>query len=161
MTYRWSYISPDTKQITLFDLVEVNANTTLTRENSVFCGKCLTNTSQLQTRTFNPDCLLIEIIRATNSRGNYWSKNAAPITFPTTDLKLPGFNRSYRILSTCHHLGSSVNSGHWNTKVLTSKGWYKLDDLGGECSNTTPPGLDDNSVTVLLLIAEDKLQQSS
>jgi ubiquitin C-terminal hydrolase len=56
----------------------------------------------------------------------------------------------------CNHRGS-LNGGHWLTKELTETGWYELDDLKTSVNVTNPPGLDDTSVVVLLLIAEDKL----
>ncbi len=77
-------------------------------------------------------------------------------SFPVASLKLPGFPRTYRVVSTCHHRGS-VNGGHWLTKIATNTGWYELDDLIPRNLPTNPPGVSDNSVTVILLIAEDKL----
>ena len=59
-------------------------------------------------------------------------------------------------MGTCHHRGT-VNSGHWITKVLTNGGWHELDDLVGKSLVTSPPGVSDDSVTIILLIAEDKL----
>ena len=43
------------------------------------------------------------------------------------------------------------------TKVLTNGGWHELDDLVGKSLVTSPPGVSDDSVTIILLIAEDKL----
>src|ERR1700761_7393285 len=77
--------------------------------------------------------------------------------FPNGDLKLSKLYRSYRVIASCHHRGS-IKSEHWTTKVCTSMGtWYELDDLNVKPSSTNPPGISDSSVTVLLLIAEDKL----
>jgi len=61
----------------------------------------------------------MEVVRARAHGNNFWSKNTASISFPITDVKLPGFSRSYRVVGTCHHRGT-VNSGHWITKVLTN-----------------------------------------
>ena len=60
------------------------------------------------------------------------------------------------MVSTCHHRGS-LNSGHWLTKIATGSGWYELDDLISRNLSTQPPGVSDNSVAVILLIAVDKL----
>src|SRR6185312_5951273 len=143
-------------KITLFDLVNFNSNTTLTGKDAVFCGKCRLRTSQQQSRTFKPDLLIMEVVRARAHGNNFWSKNTSSISFPITDVKLPGFSRSYRVVGTCHHRGT-VNSGHWITKVLTNGGWHELDDLVGKSLVTSPPGVSDDSVTIILLIAEDKL----
>ena len=37
-------------------------------------------------------------------------------------------------------------------------GWYELDDIKGNSLLTNPPGVMDDTVTLLLLIAEDKLK---
>ena len=60
------------------------------------------------------------------------------------------------MVSTCHHRGS-VDSGHWLTKIATGSGWFVLDDLISRNLSTQPPGVSDNSVAVILLIAENKL----
>ena len=51
----------------------------------------------------------------------------------------------------------SLDSGHWFTKELTSTGWYELDDLKKENCITTPLGCRDDSVAMILLVAEDLL----
>ncbi len=141
---------------TLSDLVDYNSNTVLTDSDAVFCSHCKTKTTHTLSREYNPDLFLVELVRATLSSGNTWIKNLANVNFPVTDLKLPGFSRAYRVVSTCHHRGS-VNSGHWLTKIATGSGWYELDDLIARNFCTQLPGVSDNSVTVILLIAEDKL----
>ena len=70
------------------------------------------------------------------------------------DLKLPGFLRSYSVVGSCHHRGS-LNSGHWITKVLTSKGWFDMDDLRSDSLPSGPPGVNDASVSFILLIAHE------
>ena len=94
----------------------------------MFCSRCKTKTTHTLSREYNPDLVLVELVRATLSSGNTWIKNLAKVNFPVTDLKLPGFSRTYRVVGTCHHRGS-VNSGHWLSKVVTGSGWYELDDL--------------------------------
>ena len=91
-------------------------------------------------RVCDPDLFMVEIIRVTKVSG----------------LSLPGFSRTYKVVSSCNHHGSIIG-GHWFTKVLTERGWFELDDLKSVNSLTHPPGLSDTSVVVLLLIAEDKL----
>jgi len=83
-------------------------------------------------------------------------KNNCCISFPITKLALPGFPRLYRVAATCNHSGNLLG-GHWLTKAYTTRGWYALDDLKPTCLLTRPPGFKDSSVTVILLIAEDKL----
>ncbi len=83
------------------------------------------------------------------------------VSFSVCNLKLPDFSRSYKVIASCHHRGT-VNSGHWFTKILTANNvWYCLDDLMPKAIPTCPPGSDDDSVTVLLLAAEDKFQSLS
>ena len=60
-------------------------------------------------------------------------------------------------MGTCHHRGT-LNSGHWITKICTIDGWFELDDLRGNNFPTIPPGTNDDSVTLILIIAEDKLR---
>jgi ubiquitin C-terminal hydrolase len=129
----------------------------LSDSEAVFCGNCNRKTTQTSSRECSADTLLIEIMRVTGHGGGSrsWSKNSIPISFPTQNLKLS--SRSYRVAASCHHRGS-IKSGHWTTKVCTSTGtWYELDDLKGKPSVTNPPGTLDSSVTVLLLIAENRL----
>jgi ubiquitin C-terminal hydrolase len=151
------HLPPGKPHINLSDLVDYNFNTTLSGTDAVFCGNCKTKTSQQQLQTLNSDVCLMEVVRAKEVKG-YWSKNFAKITFPLTGIKLPGGSRVYRVVSTCHHRGS-VNSGHWTTKELTlNGGWYELDDIKGNSLLTGPPGVMDDTVTLLLLIAEDKFR---
>ena len=42
------------------------------------------------------------------------------------------------------------------TKILTKRGWFELDDLKPHSSRTKPPGLMDQTVGVILLLAEDR-----
>ena len=143
----------------LSDLLEYNSLSVLSDSEAVFCGKCNRKTTQTSSRECSADTLLIEIMRVTGHGGgsHLWSKNSIPISFPTQNLKLSKLSRSYRVIASCHHRGS-IKSGHWTTKVCTSTGiWYELDDLNVKPSSTNPPGISDSSVTVLLLIAEDKL----
>ena len=102
-----------------------------------------------------PNVLVIEIVRVTNQHGG-WRKNAAGISFSLSNLSLPGFSKKYRVVATCHHSGSLMG-GHWFTKELTEEGWYELNDLKKGNLLTDPPGHNDVSVVLLLLIAEDKL----
>ena len=53
---------------------------------------------------------MIEIVRATEGK-NVWIKNNSWISFDDTKLSLPGFDRSYNIVASCHHRGS-LNGGH-------------------------------------------------
>ena len=154
------HIPPGRTQMNLQDLVDYNFNTTLDGKDSVFCGNCRCKTTQQQRQTLNPDVSLVEIVRAKEVNG-YWSKNNASISFPLNDIKLPGFSRAYRVVGTCHHRGTTANSGHWTTKELISNGgWYELDDIKGKSLLTSPPGVMDGSVTLILLIAEDKFRNS-
>jgi ubiquitin C-terminal hydrolase len=98
----------------------------------------------------------MEVVRATEASRNTWVKNDASLNFAVTNLKLPGFPRTYRVVSTCHHRGS-VGSGHWLTRIVTNAGWFELDDLIPQNLLSSPPGVRDKSVTIILLIAEDKL----
>lgn len=150
------YLPPGGGHFTLANLVDYNSNAMLTDSDAVFCTHCNIKTSHKLSREYNPDLFLVELVRVTESSRNTWLKNNASISFPVTSLKLPGFPRTYRVISTCHHRGS-VASGHWLTKVVTNSGWYELDDLKSRSLPTSPPGLSDNSVTVILLVAEDKL----
>ena len=61
------------------------------------------------------------------------------------------------MVASSHHRGS-LNGGHWIAKLSTNHGWYDLDDLRGHNLPKNPPGQEDSSVVVLLVIAEDKLQ---
>ena len=109
-------------------------------------------------RGYNPDLFLIEIIRVAELKLS-WTKNNASVNFPVSKLALPGFSRLYRVVATCNHRGS-LKGGHWFTKMYTTHGWYELDDLKSKNSITKSPGINDNSVVVILLIAEDKLLSS-
>ena len=99
-------------------------------------------------------CLLI--IRVTETSRNNWLKNGSPVNFTTVGVNLPGFSRFYRVVGTCHHSGS-LTGGHWFTKVCTTLGWYELNDLRSQNLITAPPGLNDDSVVLILLIADNKL----
>jgi ubiquitin C-terminal hydrolase len=114
-------------------------------------------TAQSSSRDYGegPDLFLVEIIRVKKASKNQWQKSSVPISFPVAKLKLPNFSRSYTITASCHHRGS-LTSGHWFTKLSTNHGWYELDDLKKK-NFVPPPGNRDNSVVVLLLIAEDRL----
>ena len=150
------HIPPGREQVTLSDLVDYNSNVVLTDTDAVFCGHCNLKTSHTLSRDYNPDLFLMEVVRVTESSRNKWVKNNASLSFPVTDLILPGFSRSYRVVGTCHHRGS-LNGGHWLTKLSTNHGWFDLDDLKAKNLPTSPPGVTDNSVTIILVIAEDKL----
>ena len=93
---------------TLSDLVDYNSNTVLSDSDAVFCSRCKTKTTHTLSREYNPDLVLVELVRATLSSGNTWIKNLAKVNFPVTDLKLPGFPRAYRVVSTCHHRGLRI-----------------------------------------------------
>ena len=139
--------------------MDYNFRANLNNSNSVFCGKCNVKTSHSSKRDFNPDTLLVELIRVTELKSG-WRKNNCVINFPITKLALPGFSRLYRVAASCDHSGSLLG-GHWFTKLCTSDGvWYVLDDLKVKSLVTRPPGIKDSSVAVILLIAEDKLSVS-
>ena len=150
------YIPKDFKNMTLANLVGYNSRTVLRGNNAVCCGNCRNlKTKHTSTRVCDPDILMVEIIRVTKVKQR-WIKNNVSISFSCSGLSLPGFSRTYRVVSSCNHHGSII-SGHWFTKVLTERGWFELNDLKSTNSLTHPPGSSDTSVVVLLLIAEDKL----
>jgi ubiquitin C-terminal hydrolase len=107
------------------------------------------------THDYDPDVLLIEIIRVTEA-GSRWIKNGSQITFPTVGVNLPNFSRFYRVVGTCHHNGS-LTGGHWLTKACTTRGWYELDDLKPGNTATNPPGDDDGSVVLILLLVDNRM----
>jgi hypothetical protein len=86
------HLPPGSTQISLSNLVDYNFNTTLTGADAVFCGNCVSKTQQSQTRSLNPDLCLLEVVRVKEVKG-YWSKNGAKLSFPLTDIRLPGFSR--------------------------------------------------------------------
>jgi ubiquitin C-terminal hydrolase len=148
----------DLPHVRLSDLISTNLTALHAGDDAVFCGNCRTKTPQMSERCYNnPDLFLIEVIRVKQSTtGNRWIKNDAPISFDVKDLKLPGFLRPYSIVGSCHHRGS-LNGGHWITKISTSKGWFDMDDLRRDPLPCDPPGIDDASVSVILLVSTDKL----
>ena len=137
-------------EISLGDLVDFNSKADLKGSDAVMCGQCCMKTPHSSKRDYNPDIFLIEIIRVTESKVG-WVKNNARITFPVTSLTLPGFSRSYRVAATCNH-NRTLKGGHWLSKVHTTGGWYALDDLKSTSLLSTPPGIKDNSVVVILLL---------
>jgi len=149
------YIPGNLTQISLPDLVDFNSKVTLQKCDAVYCGKCKDKCTHFSHREGDPDSFFIEVIRVTESKRS-WRKNNICINFPISNLKLPGFPRSYRVVASCHHRGS-LFGGHWFTKMSTKLGWYELDDLRSENILSTPPGLRDNTAVVLLLLAEDRL----
>ena len=151
------HLPPGCTYASLSDLVNFNSNAVLAGNDAVFCGNCRTKTSQIVSRYYNPDMFIMEVVRVTEHSRNNWVKNNAPLSFDLKDLNLSGFNRRYNVVGTCHHRGS-LDGGHWFTKVLTSKGWFEMDDLKRNCLQATPPGVNDDSVTIILAIAEDKLR---
>ena len=148
---------PGTEKFSLQDLFHANSKTVLDGKDAVQCGKCNIKTSHTSTSRLelSPDLLVVEIIRVTSKEGR-WMKNSAAVSFSYSNLMLPNFSKKYRVTSTCHHHGN-LSGGHWFTKKLTETGWYELNDLKSENLVTDPPGVDDSSVVVLLLIAEDRL----
>ena len=149
------YVPLDAKRQTLLDLLNSNSNTIHSSQNSVFCGQCNKKTPHKSSRDYNPDIFFVEIIRVIEKDGR-WVKNPVKVSFPRSNLQLPGFSGSYKVIGSCHHRGT-VSSGHCFTKVLTSGNlWYNLDDLKLKVFSTCPPGYDDDSVAVLLLGVEDK-----
>ena len=143
--------------VSLIDLVNLNSNAVLSGVDAVFCGHCKVKTSQKQARDYdNPDLLMLEIVRVTKLKNN-WIKNSAPLSFDSKNLQLPGFLRPYRVVGSCHHRGS-LEGGHWITKILTKRGWFEMDDLQRKCRKISSPGVNDESVSILLLIAEDKFR---
>lgn len=150
------YIPIASRSVTLSDLVDYSSKAQLISNDSVSCGKCNIKTPHSLKREYNPDMLLIEIVRVTELKSG-WNKNNCTINFPVTNLVLPGFSRLYRVVATCDHRGS-LTGGHWLTNICTSGGhWYELNDLKQTSLLTRSPGIDDSSVVIILLIAEDKL----
>ena len=97
------YLPKDSKHVSLADLVGYNLRTVLRGKNAVCCGNCRNlKTKHTSTRVCDPDLLMIEIIRVTKIK-QQWVKNNASISFPCSGLSLPGFNRSYKVVSTCNH----------------------------------------------------------
>ena len=97
--------------------------------------------------------MCLEIIRVTQQRSQ-WTKNCIPVSFPTVGISIPGSMKTYRVIGTCHHQGS-LKFGHWFTKVITNANkWFKLDDLRGNSSVTSSPGMKDSTVVILVLVAE-------
>ena len=78
------------------------------------------------------------------------------MSFPVINLQLGGFPRQYRVVASCHHRGS-LKGGHWFAKVCTALGWSEFDDLKSKSFATNAPGIHDNTVGLILLIAENKL----
>jgi len=110
------------------------------------------STTHSYLRSCNPDVFLVELVRVTDTtRGLVKNKN--PIRF-LTDLKLHGFSRSYRVVASAHHRGS-LRGGHWVTRLCTTTGWFEVDDLRKKHVATDPPGVSDESVVVILLVASD------
>ena len=148
------YLPLDCKRLTLSDLLLSNSNAMHLNRDSVFCGQCTKKTPHQSKKDFNSDIFFVEIIRVIE-KDKKWVKNPMKVSFSVCNLKLPDFSRSYKVIASCHHRGT-VNSGHWFTKILTANNvWYCLDDLMPKAIPTCPPGSDDDSVTVLLLAAED------
>ena len=144
------------KYSSLVDLVDYNTKALLKDGDAVHCSKCGTNTAHSAIYEYSPDIFIIELVRVTESKSN-WIKNALPIDFSVTSLKLPNFDRSYRVVGSCHHRGS-LRGGHWFTKMVTSSGWYELDDLKSTNSRSQMPGQRDQTVAVLLLVSEAKFK---
>ena len=143
--------------VDLSDLVNTNSTALLAGPDAVNCGKCKIKTSQHSQRSYNdPDLFLIEIIRVMPDSKNRWVKNDAPLSFAVKNLHLPGFVRPYTVVGTCHHRGS-LNGGHLTTKVFTKEGWFDMDDLKRDRVLASPPGVQDNTTSVILLIAVDRL----
>src|SRR6185436_2684928 len=119
------YIPPTAKTATLGDLLDYNSNVILSDDDGVICRNCNAKTTYSSSRDYNSNLLLIEIIRVTRLR-NAWIKKSLPIDFSTRDLKLPGFDRPYRVIASCHHRGF-LHGGHWFTNISTNSGWFNLD----------------------------------
>ncbi len=148
------YFPSDRKLTTLEDFVDYNSRAALDDDNTVYCPTCGVNTTHDYLRSCDPDVFLLELCRvAVTPRGSM--KINAPLSF-RTDLKLPGFSRRYRVVASAHHRGT-LRGGHWFTKVCTKGGWFQMDDLRKKHSVTDPPGFNDKTVAILLLIATDKL----
>ena len=136
--------------ISLSDLCLFNSETKLSANNAVMCGKCNKRTSHSQTYDYNPDIFLIEIVRVRENLSR-WNKNSICISFPIRNLVLKSFSRKYRVVASCHHT-VTIKSGHWFSKILTAKGWFLLDDLKSNVHPSCPPGVQDNSAVILLLV---------
>jgi ubiquitin C-terminal hydrolase len=148
------YVPEDCKQTSLSNLVEHSSSSVLRGSEAVICGKCERKTEHTSSRLYDPDLIMMEIIRVTKVKRR-WVKNNVAVSFPCSDLALPGFPRKYKVISSCNHRGS-ITAGHWFTKELTESGWYELDDLKTKSVTTQPPGANDKSVVMVLMIAEDK-----
>ena len=61
------YIPADKRRFTLEDLVDYNSNAVLDGDDAVYCGRCKVKTPHRLTREYDPDVLLIEIIRVTET----------------------------------------------------------------------------------------------
>ena len=154
------YIPPgEAKRISLTDLLTYNFSSTLA-ESATNCGKCRKKTTQKSTPEQVPLLLCFEIIRVTqkviNSRHS-WTKNNIRVTFPTRGISVPGSVHKYRVIGTSHHKGTLLG-GHWFTKVCTKNNqWFDLDDLRFGNHASSGPGSEDNSVVILILLAEHVL----
>lgn len=148
------YFPPDRKLFTLEELVDYNSKVSLVGDNSVNCSNCGSSTTHTYLRSCNPDMFLVELIRVTDTTQGL-VKNMDPIRF-LTDLKLPGFSRSYRVVASAHHRGT-LRGGHWVTKLCTTNGWFEVDDLRRKHFATDPPGISDESVVIIVLVASDLL----
>ena len=79
--------------------MDYNSNAVLDGDNAVYCGRCKVKTPHRLTREFDPDVLLIEIIRVTETSRNNWLKNGSPVNFTAVGVNLPGFSRFYRVVA--------------------------------------------------------------
>jgi len=147
------------RSIRLEEILEINSRTTLT---DVFCGTCKEHTEQRAQREYNADILILELLRGCQimHKGQLVrAKHMLPIDFPVKGIKLPGGDVIYQVVGACHHRGT-LAKGHWTTKMVTSGGqWYELDDLKPTHIKCAPPGERDSTVTMILLVAENKLTQ--
>ena len=129
----------------------------ISQDESIYCGKCRQKTGHRFTLEHGSDFIILEVIRVSELKSRHrlsWRKNTLPISFPTSGISVPGTKRKYQVIATCHHRGT-LQAGHWITKLMMSnKIWYECDDLKPENSVTNPPGLNDSSVVLLLLMAE-------
>jgi ubiquitin C-terminal hydrolase len=146
---------PDSRQsISLAEVLAFNSVTKISEAFGVHCAKCGIKTAHSSQREHHSDILIFEIIRVTKAKRN-WAKHSIPISFPVNGLMLPSSDRKYNVIGTCNHTGS-IRSGHWFTKLrMRDDRWFALDDLQSSHSVVDPPGLNDTSTVLLVLLAND------
>ena len=151
------YIPPGSKtKCSISQLFDYNTSADFL-DQSISCGKCCQRTGHQLSYEHQSDIIMLEIIRVSEKkRGNRitWRKNMLPISFPTSGISVPGTDRKYQVVASCHHRGT-LRSGHWITKLMIAdRNWHEFDDLRSDIFVTQAPGVNDSSVVVLFLRAE-------